>query len=248
MNILRPERFQRQPSCVLLDLDDTLYAYAPAHAAGLAAAENFAVEALNITPREFHANFDDSRTELKHRLGGVASAHNRLLYFARTIERAGFSTQPLIALQMEQAYWRSFLFEATLFAEVADFLDDLRISGVPVVIVTDLTAQIQFRKVVHFGLDRYVDWIVTSEESGADKPAAVNFELALAKLGGIEGAVWMIGEQEQADLIGAREAVDAVCIQKRHAGVKPAADADAHFSEFGELRRLLARLPALAGG
>jgi len=247
MKIRRRELFDQQPSCVLLDLDDTLYEYAPAHAAGLAAAQEFAGEALNLAPGDFLANFEHARVELKNRLGPVASSHSRLLYFARAIERSGFSTQPLIALQMEQTYWRAFLSNATLFDEVIDFLDDLRIAGIPAVIVTDLTAQIQYRKIIHFGLDRYVDWIVTSEESGADKPTAVNFELALAKLGGVEGVIWMVGEHPRCDLIGARDAVGAVCIQKHHAGAEISADADASFSAFSELRRLLARLPGLLG-
>ena len=36
-------------------------------------------------------------------------------------------------------------------------------------IVTDLTAQIQFRKIVYFGLDHYFDHMVTSERQ-YDKP------------------------------------------------------------------------------
>lgn len=245
MKILRQDRFDRQPSCVLLDMDDTLYEYAPCHAAGLASAEAVASAELNLAPRDFQGALDDAKTELKQRLGPVASSHNRLLYFARAIERAGFSTQPLIALKLDQAYWGAFLATARLFDEVTEFVDDLRIAGIPAVIVTDLTARIQYRKIIHFGLDRFVEWIVTSEESGADKPARSNFELALAKLGGIEGHVWMIGEQAVADMAGAREAIDAICIQKRHSGVEPDQTVDAFFTQFGELRRLLARLPAL---
>ena len=165
----------------------------------------------------------------------------------RTAERAGFSTQPLVALQMEQAYWRAFLDSAVLFDQASDFLDDLRIAGIPVVIVTDLTAQIQFRKIIHFGLDRLVDWVVTSEEVGSEKPSGANFELALAKLGGVEGAVWMVGENAAKDIGGARAAVDAVGIQKRHEGVRlgEGADApDAVFDNFHEIRRLLSRVLA----
>jgi len=243
MDIRNKAAFTALPSCVLLDLDNTFYAYAPAHAAGMAAAEAVATSSLNLRARDFRNCFDDARTELKARLGRTAASHNRLLYFQRTLERAGFTTQPLLALQMQQAYWRAFLVAATLFSESLEFLDDLRIAGVPAVIVTDLTAEIQFRKIIHFGLDRYVDWVVTSEEAGEDKPCARNFELALAKLGGVEGAVWMVGEEPVSDIQGARQAVDAVCIQKRHAGVKVHAAGpmapDAVFSDFGELRRLL---------
>lgn len=248
MNIRQPERFTRKPSCVMLDLDNTLYFYSPAHAAGMAAAEAVAAEQLNIASADFRATFNDARIEVKNRLGRTASSHHRLLYFSRAIERAGFSTQPLTAMQMDQAYWRAFLNTAQLFEQVTDFLDDLRIAGVPVVIVTDLIAQVQYRKILHFGLDRLVDWVVTSEEAGVDKPAPAMFELALAKLGGVEGSVWMIGEEPRSDIGGARTAVGALCLQKRHAGVEVFDDGpnapDAVFDDFADLRRLLAQLIA----
>lgn len=249
MDIRNKAAFTSQPSCVLLDLDNTFYAYDPAHVAGMAAVEELIAGALNLGKRDFQNCFDDARTEIKMRLGRTASSHNRLLYFQRTIERAGFSTQPLIAMQMDQAYWRAFLGAAKLFDESLEFLDDLRIAGIPAVIVTDLVAQAQFRKIIHFGIDRYVDWIVTSEEAGADKPSPTNFELALAKLGGVEGPVWMVGEEPSSDIGGARAAVDAIGIQKRHLGVKvhehgPNAP-DAVFDDFGSLRRFLRALKPL---
>jgi len=250
MQVRRPELFQVAPSCVLLDMDNTLYAYAPCHAAGMATVEALVKDQLNLGDRDFARCFVDATTELKNRLGRTAASHSRLLYFQRTLELAGYASQPVVALQMEQAYWRAFLNEAVLFEEAAEFLDDLRIAGVPAVIVTDLTAQIQLRKMIHLGLDRLVDWVVTSEETGVDKPAPGNFELALAKLGGVEGVVWMVGEEPLSDIAGARAAVDAVGIQKRHAGIKVVKSGtsapDAVFDHFGELRKHFAKLPSAA--
>ena len=187
MNLINKTAFDGRPDCVLLDLDNTLYDVAGPHAAGQTAARDYAGSQLSIDPESFDKAFAVSREELKHRLGETASSHSRLLYFQRTIERVGLATQPFAALQMEQAYWSAFMSEAVLFEDVLEFLDDLRIAGVPVVIVTDLTAQIQHRKLLYFGLHRYIDWMVTSEEVKNDKPAPEAFELALAKLGGIEG-------------------------------------------------------------
>jgi putative hydrolase of the HAD superfamily len=248
MQVRRPEAFRSMPSCVLLDLDNTLYAYDPCHVAGMTTVEALVKDQLNLGERDFARCFADARTELKNRLGATAASHSRLLYFQRTLELAGYASQPVVALQMEQAYWRAFLNEAVLFDEAAEFLDDLRIAGVPAVIVTDLTAQIQLRKMIHLGLDRLVDWIVTSEETGVDKPSPGNFELALAKLGGVEGVVWMIGEEPVSDIGGARAAVDAVGIQKRHPGVKVLTTKehapDAVFDHFSELRKHFASLPS----
>jgi len=214
MIVIRPEAFVERPGCVLLDLDNTLYDYAECNEAGMAAARELAQQLLNLAPGDFDQCFGNARTELKDRLGPSASSHSRLLYFQRTIERAGFTSQPAVALQLEHAFWRTFMDRITLFPGALDFLHDLRIAGVPVAIVTDLTAQIQLRKMVLLGLDRVVDWIVTSEESGADKPDPRGFELAVAKLGGVEGKIWSIGDNIACDLQCARDAMDAVTLLK----------------------------------
>ena len=166
MRIYKAEAFREPPNCVLLDLDNTLYDYAPCNGAGMAAARALAQKLLSIAAADFDGCFADARLEIKARLGATGASHNRLLYFQRTLERAGFSSQPFASLQLEQAYWRAYLDSAVLFEQVHEFLDDLRIAAVPVVVVTDLTAQIQLRKLTVLGLDSLIDWIVTSEESG----------------------------------------------------------------------------------
>lgn len=246
MKIFNHDAFARRPSCVLIDLDNTLFEYAICNVAGMDAAKALTQKLLNLAPADFDRCFADARSELKARLGPIGASHSRLLYFQRMVERAGFGSQPFVMLQLEQAYWRAYLDASKLFEHALDFLDDLRIAGIPAVVVTDLTAQIQLRKLIILGLDRVVDWIVTSEESGADKPAPNSFELALAKIGGVEGQVWMVGDDFRCDLIGAKTAVGAVTLQKLHDGVIPAPPEDkidAAFNNFAEVRNLLASLP-----
>lgn len=246
MKILNPIALSEAPSCVLLDLDNTLYEYDPAHTAGMDAVREYAEQQLRISAADFDDCFHAARAEIKQRLGPTGSSHHRLLYFQRTLEKAGLATQPMNALQMEQVYWSAFLSKATLFDEVLEFLDDLRIAGIPAIIVTDLTAQIQLRKLLYFNLNKYVDWMVTSEESGADKPAIGIFHLALAKIGGVEGKVWMIGDDPGKDIAGARDALGCTTLQKVHKLEKFTPDAaatpDAVFSRFGDLRSKLADL------
>jgi len=244
MIIRRPEAFSQRPSAVLLDFDNTLYDYFSCNKPGMEAARGLAQRLLNISPADFDQCFADARSELKTRLGPIASSHSRLLYFQRTIERAGFASQPFVVLQLEQAFWRAYLDAAVLFPQALDFLDDLRIAGIPSVILTDQTAQIQMRKMILLGVDKAVDWLVTSEETGADKPAPLGFELALAKIGGVEGPVWFIGDEIEHDIAGAKAAIDAITLLKVAGNASPPASdkVDAAFSDFGELRRLLARL------
>ena len=65
------------------------------------------------------------------------------------------------------------------------------------------------------------------------------FEIALAKLGGVEGQTWMIGDNSEADIEGAKSAVNATTIQFLTQGVKSATQADATVASFQELRILL---------
>ena len=246
LTIHRKDLFSDRPGAVIFDTDNTLYPYDDAHAAAMDAAREKASRLLGLTPTQFDDAYGQARKQVKSRLAGTASSHSRLLYFQRMLEIVGLRTQVLLALDFEQTYWRVFLTSARLFEGVKGFLDDLRLAGIPTAIVTDLTAQIQFRKIVYFGLDHYFDHVVTSEEAGFDKPHEAAFALTLEKLGEIRRPIWMIGDNPICDIQGARECIGAVTLQKVHAGVKLMegdAAPDAAFGHFAELRTLMHRLP-----
>ncbi len=245
VRMLNPGRFERVPDAILFDTDNTLYHYDPAHDAAMRAVREKVTRTFSIEQEAFDRAFDEARSQVKKRLKHTASSHSRLLYFQRMLEIIGLGSQVMLALDFEQTYWRTFLSQAVLFDEVKDLLDELRILGVPTAIVTDLTAQIQFRKVVYFGLDNYFDYIVTSEEAGHDKPHAAPFQIALEKMRPKGDCIWMIGDNPVNDIQGGREQIKAVTLQKLHDGVVAGAGVtapDATFHEFGELRALLRRL------
>ncbi len=242
LTIHQPELFVTRPAVVLFDTDNTLYEYEPAHTAALGATRDKAKRMLNFSADTFDEAYGEARHMVKERLEGTASSHSRLLYFQRMLEILGLRTQMLLALDFEQTYWRTFLGQARLFPAVKDVLDDLRLADITTVVITDLTAQIQFRKIIYWGLDNLFDYIVTSEEAGFDKPNAAPFLLMQEKLDSNAGPCWMIGDNAENDIKGARAAIGAVTLQKRHEGVevRDGADGpDAVFDNFSELRRLL---------
>ena len=235
--------FDRLPDAILFDTDNTLYHYDPAHAAAMQAVRTKVTSTLSITADQFDRAFDQARHEVKARLRHTASSHSRLLYLQRMLEIVGLGSQVLLALDFEQTYWRTFLSEAELFEDVRELLDDLRLLGVPTAIVTDLTAQIQFRKIVYFGLDHYFDYIVTSEEAGFDKPHEAPFRIALDKMQPKGNCIWMIGDNPVNDIRGGKEKIGAITLQKLHKGVPVGSgleQADATFTEFADLRALVA--------
>ena len=247
VKINKSDKFGCLPNAILFDTDNTLYAYEPAHASAMLAVREKVSKTFSISHDAFDKAFSEARRQVKSRLKDTASSHSRLLYLQRMLEIIGLGSQVLLALDFEQTYWRTFLSNAVLFDGVKELLDDLRLLGIPTAIVTDLTAQIQFRKVVYLKLDKYFDYFVTSEEAGFDKPHAAPFQLALEKMRPKGNCIWMIGDNPVSDIQGAREQINAVTLQKLHAGVTqgsgPSAP-DALFYEFGELRMLLAKLEA----
>lgn len=245
MKIFAPERFNRLPDAILFDTDNTLYPYDPAHSAAQQAVRDKVVNTFSIKPEVFDNAFKEARQQIKARLKHTASSHSRLLYLQRMLEIMGLGSQVLLALDFEQTYWRTFLSNAVLFDEVKDLLDDLRLLGIPTAIVTDLTAQIQFRKVVYFGLDHYFDYIVTSEEAGFDKPHEAPFQIALEKMRPVGDCIWMIGDNPVNDIRGARQKINAVTLQKIHSGSSLGEGEntpDASFKSFNVLRKFIANL------
>lgn len=245
VKIYNSEALNRLPDAILFDTDNTLYPYAPAHMMAMKAVREKVSKTFSIEPDDFDKAFNEARQQIKHRLQNTAASHSRLLYLQRMLEIIGLGSQVLLALDFEQTYWRTFLSNAALFDGVKELLDDLRLLGIPTAIVTDLTAQIQFRKTVYFGLDQYFDYIVTSEEAGFDKPHHAPFQLAVEKMRPKGDRIWMIGDNPINDIECARKEIGAVTLQKLHKGVDrgtgPSAP-DVAFHEYSEVRSLLVQL------
>jgi len=85
----------------------------------------------------------------------------------------------------------------------AEALREVREAGNRVVIVTNGVVAQQTGKVTAAGLDRLVDATVVSEGVGSRKPEPEIFHAAAEAVGeSLEGA-WMIGDRDDADILGA---------------------------------------------
>ena len=228
------------PQAVLFDTDNTLYDYGPANRKAIDAISKKIKNILDIDKKEFLENYMEARSEIKNELGPVAGSHSRLLYCQRLLEKLGFKAQLMIALDLEQTFWRTFLANAPLFNGVRIFLKNLQLNDIPIAIVTDLTAHIQLRKLTYFNLEETFDAVVTSEEAGADKPDKRNFDLVLKKLSlSQKNIIWMIGDNPNTDIAGGKS-INAITFQKIHSGVVQGKDEnkpDFIFDNFGDLNK-----------
>lgn len=187
------------PTLVILDLDDTLYNYPRANQAGMDQAATLLANQLGIKREEWLPIFQEARDDVKRRLGNSASSHSRLLYFKSTLEKLGVGGHFDLALQLENNFWQAFIraMEPTLGS--FEFLEACRSQGVPVVVMTDLTLQIQLKKLIYLNLVTYLHAVITSEEIGGDKPSPNFLRYAQESLCLDLGNVWVIGDDISKD-------------------------------------------------
>jgi FMN phosphatase YigB (HAD superfamily) len=170
------------PTSVFFDLDDTLYEYLPCHKAGLESAYSLMVRKLNISKKEAEVIYEKGRNLVKARLGQTASSHNRLLYFREGLISAGLGKESTLCLDFESRYWSHFLLEMKIRTGVRNLIGSLKFAKIPMFLVTDLTDQIQLRKILKLNLENTFDEIISSELAGGDKVTNKPFEILFASL------------------------------------------------------------------
>ena len=162
-------------------------------------------ERLDIDEALFSHTFDQARRDVKAQLQPTASCHNRMLYMQRLCEL--LDVNPVdYAPEMYDAYWDHFLDSMVLFDGAGECLEKCRSRGLKTVLVTNMTAQIQYRKLRKLGLGSLFDTLVISEEAGMEKPDPAIFAYALHKTGLRAGNCVHIGDSFNGDVLGARGA------------------------------------------
>ena len=189
---------------ILFDLDDTLYNYEPVHQKSLSEVYKvFNEKVQKISKERFKRLFNLAKLEIKQELSGTASSHNRILYFQRLIEKTHNTVDPEIILNLYNTYWNSFLKNMKLKSDVIFTLRKLKKDGFKIVIVSDLTTNIQLRKIHKVKITSYIDYLVTSEEAGSEKPHPIMFLLSLKKLNMLSSEVIFVGDSRSKDVSGA---------------------------------------------
>ncbi|MES3161295.1 MAG: HAD family hydrolase [Halorubrum sp.] len=189
---------------VLLDLDNTLYPYAPCNEAGKRSAlAAFQEHGYDFGREQFDELYATERTAAKRELRGTAASHNRFIYIKRMLRAHADHHDAADALAIGEAYWEGYLDRMCPFDGVEEAMTAIRDAGAPVVVVTNFTTRLQFEKLARLGVDDGVDRLLTSEEVGREKPSALPFTTALAALDVPPGKAVMVGDNPVADVEGA---------------------------------------------
>ncbi|OLZ39985.1 hydrolase [Natrinema saccharevitans] len=189
---------------VLFDFDNTFYPYAPCNRAGKDAAREAARGLGYDFDREaFEAFYQTGRRAIKRDVSGTAASHDRFLYFKRALECHTGRPKPTEALALGEAYWTAYIDAMKLVPGVEATLEAVRDRGIDVGIVTNFTARTQLEKLEAVGLADDIDLLLTSEETGREKPGSVMFTLALSRLDRRPSEAVMVGDNVEADIVGA---------------------------------------------
>ncbi len=220
------------PELVIFDLDNTLYDYESANSAGENALINFLHENLQISNAEIKNQLIHSRKNVKGALGNTASSHSRLMYIREFLNSNDLNVHATFALECEQVFWRSYMERMVLFEGVEELVNYLRLSRSKLVLVTDLSTQIQIRKLAFLGLEKTFELIITSEEAGGDKKTGKPEAMLRRFVTPVVGKTWAIGDKDWDHLYS----TDSTFFRKTTSGkMKQKSESLYEFSDFREL-------------
>lgn len=187
----------------IFDLDGTLYPYEFHHNKALGIVLNEFAISEGISTIETESLYDEAKEVVKGRLGNTALSHSRKLYFLEMlIASTGYNVEK--ALTYENIYWSNFISTIEIFSGVIRFLESLKKCEKKVIILSDMTLDIQLKKLDKLGIKSYFNYIVTSDIIGSEKPSINGYEF-IAKLTGLSKArTLMIGDNLERDYEGAK--------------------------------------------
>ncbi len=198
---------------VIFDLDNTLYQYDECHETATKKVYEYFSNYKDISYSEYLKKLTQAKDEVKTPLKSTAASHNRLLYFQKLLEMFNIKSIDK-ADKMYEIYWDSFIDKMTLRKNCLELLEYLKYHNIKVAICSDLTTYIQYKKIRKLNIIEYIDYIVTSEEVGVEKPNFKMFSQTLNKLSVKKDECLYIGDDLKKDIEGAKNfGIEALLIK-----------------------------------
>lgn len=195
---------------VLFDLDNTLYNYDHCHETAL---RNTFKNYINTIPiHTLKLKYKGIKTNTKNNLLKTGSSHSRLIYFKQLVEECNLDISPL---KLNTCYWTKFYENIKPFKGTIEFLKLLKKHSIKIGIITNFTLEHQLKKIKYLGLDKYIDHIVTSEETLLEKPHPLPFYTMLNKFNCLPKDAVMIGDSYENDILPAKKiGIDTIHLNK----------------------------------
>lgn len=187
---------------VIFDLDHTLYNFMDCHERADRAVGQYVADHFGIGYDSYHQKILAAMKKTEEKVGTVnASSHSRTLRYQTFCEDIG---APAIdyTYPMRNLYWDSFFEGMELEPAVERTLAALQETGVRLLIATDMTCGVQLEKIRILGISRYLDFLVTSEEAGEEKPGKRILDLCVKKAGVAKEECVFVGDHPKKDVFG----------------------------------------------
>jgi len=179
-------------------LDNTIYNYEPCRIAAEKAFFLYAHSSVGVKVNESRKAFDSARLRVHARIKG-ASKHDRRLYFIEYLRVLGLKSDLQFVIEANNHYWFSYFESMQLAKDVESFIIKARLKNILIALVTDLTTEIQYRKLMSLNIHHLFDVVITSQETELEKDSGQPFKLLLSNLKEKKrfSTVWFIGDSLQ---------------------------------------------------
>jgi len=154
---------------------------------------------------DFSEKYLRARRIVKERAGQRYDS-SRMHYFQCLVENMQLSNSSELVIQLYNAYYSYVSGHIHLYTGVIDLFAYLKNRSIKIGIISNGISSAQGDAIIHaLKIDKYVDFLVSSEEVGAKKPNSKPFELALKKSALNRLEVIMVGDKPSSDILGAQK-------------------------------------------
>ncbi|WP_223649722.1 HAD family hydrolase [Hymenobacter psoromatis] len=189
---------------VLFDLDDTLFDHMATARAALAATAAIRPALQQVPLEELYQRYSELLEEL-HPLvmtGQLSYLGARQLRFQRLLAPYEPAVSAVVVTQVAEQHYRHYQRLRQPVAGALALLKCLKPDYQIGIVTNNRTAE-QEEKLRHLGMREFVDALITSEGVGVLKPDPAIYEVALRRLGVTAAETVMVGDNWQADVLGA---------------------------------------------
>lgn len=189
---------------ILVDIDDTLYDYEYAHSKSLKLCfKDLSDMNKDIVFNDFNDEYRACRDIVTKKFRHQGSARSRLLAFQILFEKYDLSYAYSHALDYEIKYWKYLIKNIKPNLKLIKFLKKSRLKKIKICAVSDMQMRYQVKKLKKLDLENTIQYLVTSEEYGSEKPEKGIYKHALKKISTAPHRTVMIGDNIPKDIEGA---------------------------------------------
>lgn len=187
---------------VIFDIDNTLYDFNYSNNIALDKLRDYTAEKFSWSREEFDAKHERSQKDIYALMGYNGICRDRILRYKMMME---YSSLPIFphAARMLELYWTTMLNTLRPYEGACSVMESLKSRGLTIGIGTDMTVYIQMLKLERMNMSSYIDFMVTSEEAGREKPSPELFRMCIEKAKCRADECLFVGDSLEKDYTGA---------------------------------------------